>query len=189
MANSDNVIKNLNRLKDKLLDLGKRNQMLFLKPKSKKVIGIEYPNWKEIYRLVVEGEKLRLVRKIDQLTIEEKEQLSNSLNPQKQMEENIYSNEDINLTKYDIPFDLIKNKLKENYLLSESNDFVPVNMNIFDPSFDSDKDRDGLLDADETTLGTSSESFDSDKDERGNYKSYNCLIHFCHDFQIVLLLF
>ena len=48
--------------------------------------------------------------------------------------------------------------------VNESNDFVPVNMNIFDPSFDRDKDRDGLLDAEETTLGTSSESFDSDND-------------------------
>jgi hypothetical protein len=39
---SDNIRKNLDNLKDKLLDLGKRNQMLYLKPKAKTLIMIQH---------------------------------------------------------------------------------------------------------------------------------------------------
>jgi len=127
MAKDINTVKdNLNRLKDKLLDLGKRNQMLYLKTKAKTLIQINHPDSDTIYHRILDGKNLRLVRKIDLL---DKKQMANLVreieqnNKSESKEENIYTNEDINLTKHHIPFSLIQDKIKEDYVISSLNDF------------------------------------------------------------------
>ena len=108
MKVSETVYENLIRLRDKLLDLGKRNQMLFLKSKAKTIIPIYYPSLELILERVQNGENLRLVRKIDLLTEIQKESLIHKIKEKTKdlptFEENIYSTEDINLTKQSIPF-------------------------------------------------------------------------------------
>ncbi len=127
MKVSNTVYENLIRLRDKLLDLGKRNQMLFLKSKAKTIIPIDYPSLDTILERVQSGKNLRLVRKIDLLSESQKEDLVNKIKEKNKEissnEENIYSNEDINLTKQYIPFELIEDNIDEDEIFSPVNDF------------------------------------------------------------------
>jgi superfamily I DNA and/or RNA helicase/very-short-patch-repair endonuclease len=127
MKVSNTVYENLIRLRDKLLDLGKRNQMLFLKSKTKTIIPIDYPSVATILERVQNGENLKLVRKIDLLTEIQKEALVKKIKEKTKdlptPEENIYSIEDINLTKQNIPFELIKDRVSSDHIFSPVNDF------------------------------------------------------------------
>jgi superfamily I DNA and/or RNA helicase len=121
---SDNIRKNLDNLKDKLLDLGKRNQMLYLKPKAKTLITIQHPEWRQILTNILDGQNLKLVRKIDLLSPKEIDQLYEEEKVKKtSSEENIFSDEDINLTKVNIPLALVLDKLDDDQIVSSSNDY------------------------------------------------------------------
>jgi hypothetical protein len=97
--------------------------MLFLKPTAKTIIKISHPDWKTIYNDILEGSNLKLKRKIDLLTAIQRETLSLELQSKNTIEENIFSNEDINLTKSLIDLDLIRDRIESDFIFSESNDF------------------------------------------------------------------
>jgi hypothetical protein len=101
--------------------------MLFLKSKTKTIIPIDYPSVATILERVQNGENLKLVRKIDLLTEIQKEALVKKIKEKTKdlptPEENIYSIEDINLTKQNIPFELIKDRVSSDHIFSPVNDF------------------------------------------------------------------
>lgn len=107
--------------------MGKRNQMLFLKPNARTIIPLEYPRVDEIQNKILNGQNFILTRKIDLLDDERTNELKRKINEEKRRdlisEENLFSDEDVNLIKHKIPLEEVIDNIQEDEVVSPISDF------------------------------------------------------------------